>query len=166
MAQNNLTIYSKTLLIIFFLFTHGIHLVPWWLQFLFVSNLIKGSFWCASWTAWPVRPTYAFLSRSRPDRQTAAALLTRLTQHTNHATCCRAAGVHWLRSYCTQCTLCRNSCMHACTKPDTVEQTHPQERITSGLFLIHYTASNRVAGRWSLHMEIQIVGRRDSRSFL
>lgn len=90
-AENNLTIYSKTLLIIFFLFTHGIHLVPWWLQFLFVSNLIKGSFWCASWTAWPVRPTYAFLSRSRPDRQTAAALLTRLTQHTNHATCCRGS---------------------------------------------------------------------------
>lgn len=33
--------------------------------------------------------------------------------------------------------------MHACTKPDTVEQTHPQERITSGLFLIHCAASNR-----------------------
>lgn len=47
--------------------------------------------WCDPWTACPVRPTYAFLWRSRPDRQTAAALLTRPAPHTQHATCCRGS---------------------------------------------------------------------------
>lgn len=81
--------HPKTFLISFSLCRHGIHTAPYWLQYLFAFDLMKGSFWCDPWTAWPVRPTYAFLWRNRPDRETAAALLTRPASHTHHAPCCR-----------------------------------------------------------------------------
>lgn len=126
---------------------------------------MRGSLCCDPWTAWPVRPTYAFLWRNIADCQTAAALLTRPASNTHHATCCRDS---WT-------TL-------------TKVILHMRIHMYAPLYLMHIQYLLKIRDiqiralqvfspiqcvlmwlgwpdKWSLHVDIQIVRRIESHTF-
>lgn len=97
---------------------------------------MRGSFWCDPWTAWPVRPTYALLWRSRPDHQTAAPLLTRLSPCTHNGTCCRATTFAHVYTYVHSCTL--NSHTRALTRKARTRANCGSDKFTREHYMEHF----------------------------